>query len=361
MHAWREKVRAVSGRPLAIEALWDGDTEGWFLDIYVVCASADAEGGYSETHLGCLRYGGDFRLFEGTVPPWPEAAVAKLAGERVARELSLEFYFPSPDSPDDDCPHWWEREQAIPCRTCGKPLVPNRGPYVPADQCSPCHSQEQGRKRLMADAPVENRYIWCAAVEEENVVPLLMFNLDRSRSELLERLAAALLRQDPPVQLSEHMDATLPAEVAADIAAWNDREIDSRLDSYSPRADLPEWAASPRVITWRGVQQTIQTRFNQVGEDIDGLVRYREVFRKCARARGLRIVGNGGMSDRDDSFLRYISRSGAVNVADLRAAFPFLAGDAVEGTLAKMEQFGCLARQGQDIQLLPKGKVLAGV
>ncbi|MEY9947555.1 hypothetical protein [Kitasatospora sp. GAS1066B] len=96
-------VGALPGRPVAIEAVWDGDTEGWF--VVLLALTDDPQ---SEHQLALVRHGGDIRLFNGTVPPWPEAREAEQAGRALADHLGVRFHFPSPDRPDDE----WATEQA---------------------------------------------------------------------------------------------------------------------------------------------------------------------------------------------------------------------------------------------------------
>jgi hypothetical protein len=73
--------------------------------------------------LTMLRFGGDFRLLTGQVPPWPEAVVGEKLGDALARRFGVPFYFPSPQDPDDDCPNWWQQEQTVHCADCGKQLA----------------------------------------------------------------------------------------------------------------------------------------------------------------------------------------------------------------------------------------------
>lgn len=95
----------------AIEARWDGDTDGWYvvLEAIVERPSPDHPH-YCALHLASLQgSGGDMRLFSGLVPPWPEAERATLVGEELARHLGVPFYFPSAAQPDDTAPRWWAR------------------------------------------------------------------------------------------------------------------------------------------------------------------------------------------------------------------------------------------------------------
>ena len=131
--SWRVAIEAVSGLHRAIEVLWDGDTQGWYLTVALVTERDAATGGFDTHPLDTPCYGGDIRVFLG-MREWPEARVVRRAGARTAAALGLAFYFPSPDVPDDDCPHWWERDAGVRCRSCDKPLVSDRGAHLPVDQ-----------------------------------------------------------------------------------------------------------------------------------------------------------------------------------------------------------------------------------
>jgi hypothetical protein len=121
--------------PVAVEAWWDGDSGGWFVVLDAVYADRGwFRSSYRAVNIGCLRGdGGDLRLFNGAVPPWPEARLAAEAGREVAGRLGVPFYFPSPDHPEEDCPRWPDRHRGRPCRRCGIPLLqpePCRSPGV---------------------------------------------------------------------------------------------------------------------------------------------------------------------------------------------------------------------------------------
>ncbi len=109
-----QQIDALEKAPVAIEALWDGDTTGWFVVLEVVVREIKGQvPTYVPHELTIFRSGGDLRLFNGQVPPWPEAEMAQHVGLEVATLLDIPFYFPSPSEPDDDCPHWWEQEIAF--------------------------------------------------------------------------------------------------------------------------------------------------------------------------------------------------------------------------------------------------------
>lgn len=96
-----EEVNALPGRTVAIEALWDGDSDGWCVALMALTDDPPAE-----HRLALIRHGSDMRLFNGSVPPWPEAQEAATVGHALAEHLAVPFHFASPDKPDLDSPRW---------------------------------------------------------------------------------------------------------------------------------------------------------------------------------------------------------------------------------------------------------------
>lgn len=98
------KVRALPHAPAAIEALWDGDSEGWM--VYLLAVTIEPR---AEYHLAIIQHGTDLRLFNGEVPPWPEAQEASTIGRRLAERFGIPFHFASPEEPDF-APRWWDSD-----------------------------------------------------------------------------------------------------------------------------------------------------------------------------------------------------------------------------------------------------------
>lgn len=119
------KAKSPPAPPVAIEARWDGDTTGWMVILSLVCVDrSQFRKRYYDHQLGVLRGSrGDLRLFDGIVPPWPEAALASEVGRELAKQFGVPFYFASPHHPEDQCPRWWERKLGHPCRDCGVLLL----------------------------------------------------------------------------------------------------------------------------------------------------------------------------------------------------------------------------------------------
>lgn len=145
------KASALPMAPLAIEAFWDGDTNGWFVTLAVVTKS---EAGYQDSLSHTFQNGGDFRLFSGEAQPWHEAPQAARIGQELAIRIGVPFYFASPEHPEDDCPRWWERDQGFPCRRCGLPQL-QRDACPWRGCCYRCHLAEEKEAREAEWTPAE--------------------------------------------------------------------------------------------------------------------------------------------------------------------------------------------------------------
>jgi hypothetical protein len=128
--------------PVAIEAFWEGDTTGWFVVLAAISQSDSLpRPTYQQHDLLAISFGGDMRIFNNTVPPWPEAAFASALGSLLAKHYQVPFYFPAPDWPDDETPHWGQ-EPITHCESCGKPQM-----HVGQDNlCHPCWIKKRAGK-----------------------------------------------------------------------------------------------------------------------------------------------------------------------------------------------------------------------
>jgi hypothetical protein len=144
------KADALLERPIAFDAQWDGDSNGWCV---VLSAIHQSSQGHIDSWLATFRDGDDLRLFNGQVPPWPEAVFANEIGAELAARFGVPFYFPSPNHPETDCPHWWERDLSSPCRRCGIPLLQRQKPCRWRGICYFCHLTEEKEKKEASWSP----------------------------------------------------------------------------------------------------------------------------------------------------------------------------------------------------------------
>ncbi|MEL5959997.1 nucleotidyltransferase domain-containing protein [Streptomyces sp. CLV115] len=84
-------ARDLPRDPVAVEAVWDGDTRGWIVVLTAVLA-----GPWESVDLDGFRIGA-----AGT-------GEAARTGRELAERLGVPFRFASPDEPDEDAPRWWD-------------------------------------------------------------------------------------------------------------------------------------------------------------------------------------------------------------------------------------------------------------
>ena len=66
------RVDAIPDSTVAIEALWDGDTDGWLVALVAVVERPGRQHArFDDVSLALIRSGTDLRVFNGNVPPWP--------------------------------------------------------------------------------------------------------------------------------------------------------------------------------------------------------------------------------------------------------------------------------------------------
>lgn len=139
-----EAIERIPGRPIVLEALWNGDTEGWFIIFNLYSNSGKLFWKRErKDNLGIVTLGGDIRLFSGEVPEWPEAELAKFLGQKAIEKYGLTFYFPSNKEPDENCPSWTQRHLSIKCAECGKLIIPTDSEYLPKDICYNCYIDKE--------------------------------------------------------------------------------------------------------------------------------------------------------------------------------------------------------------------------
>ncbi len=139
------KIQRIGGNPTVLEALWDGDTQGWFLMLYIHITENSISNLAQRHYLGTISLGTDIRLFNGE--SYTEIGVAKELGQKAVDKYGLIFYFPSDKAPDDDCPEWNERHLGINCVDCNKLIMPPDSPYLPKDICYNCNSDRKSKTR----------------------------------------------------------------------------------------------------------------------------------------------------------------------------------------------------------------------
>ncbi|MBI4863803.1 MAG: hypothetical protein HY815_26625 [Candidatus Riflebacteria bacterium] len=333
---WRRRIGTLPGKHVAVEFIWDGDTSGWWLDVCLVMCEGLLFHHYRSEVIDTLRCGGDGRLFSGSVPPWPEAVIANRAGEQVARELGLAFFFPSPDDPDDGCPHWWQRNQAVACTGCGKLLLVER--TRPGFRfCARCDLARRTRREILEDSPGISPGYFLFTEADGRVDECVFTSVN---GELAGHLASAFAASGPE-PISGSIDEILEPASLDHVVESLRRRISVLIPRYGPRAGCSSAAESARPIVWEGRELVIETSgFNPVGEEIWTLLCHMDTLTRWTRlGRTVHLLGNGGPTRRDVAILDSLRHGGGpTDLPQLHAAFPYLTESELLRTVAKLER-----------------------
>lgn len=352
-----EEIKKVGGKPTVLEALWDGDTQGWFLCLYIYTETEYFFDKKTSRHsLGHITLGGDIRVFSGG--QWTESVLAKELGQRAVEKYNLEFYFPSDQQPDDDCPKWTDKHLAIQCEDCNKLIIPTNSPYLPKDICYNCHLKRAQNERIVNNDLIQEGVVLYLANSEksekigfwgsydyiiisnfqirpieniENIHSLTVFTLEQSdiiklKDDILEALNAKLDVYKKPVR--------------------NEMEIKFSMSFYE--------------IEYNGHKYELETRQNKDHNSVLEYTRSLEYLeRALAENYDLKICFLRGLKCQDDKFLRHINYvcKGQTETDNLIEEFKnLLTQKQVLETLQRLEKLGCVTLLGQTITLTELGK-----
>ncbi|NML37284.1 hypothetical protein HHL17_08740 [Chitinophaga sp. G-6-1-13] len=159
------KIAAAGGKPLALEAVWDGDTEGWHLCL-TLYTRAGRETFY-EHFLGSVEPDTNFRIPDEESLRSVEAFLVNQWGQMAAVQYGLEFYFPSPDEYTDDCPRWPQRHLGVSCADCGKLMLKEMAARHKG-VCFHCDMNRESNRKLKTNAPGSRHGIF-ASVKDDNI------------------------------------------------------------------------------------------------------------------------------------------------------------------------------------------------
>ena len=353
------KIEQIKGTPIAVEAQWDGDTQGWFLMMFVVAKTKNRIWTPSKIetyHLGNLSLGNDIRVFNGTVPPYPEAILAKEIGNKLSEKYKLEFFFPSPINPDDDCPRWTEKDKAINCADCNKLIIPTDSPHLPKEICYSCHRTREQNERVKTKEP-----------NDDGV------NLFLSNGNQVKKLGYASKFESFPI--SEFIDyqtansaskgvqvIVIEKEKIKSIADSLEDSIESELLTYEmPELDEAKlkFSAIKKVI-FKNHEYDLMQRFNSHHEKISSLISsFNQTTSAIEDNYEYHIYFKNGFTYRDDSFLRFVNfvKEGTAKKEDVVSNYKgILTESEVLETIKELKRVKCLEISNDNISITQLGK-----
>jgi len=351
-----QQVTKLKVRPRAFQALWDGDSKGWGLHLQIVHRSRLA---YRSTTLVFLRFGGDIRLFNGQVPPWPESAVGAELGEALARHYGVPFFFPSPGEPDDGCPNWWEQDEAIRCEDCQKLIIPRDRPYLPKEVCSHCHMRRRADDEVRRDAPSSPNGVTllCGSGDDYHQ---LNYSSEAERMPIaafaLRELGRDAEARDTGVIILEGADLGL-------LEAHLDAQAKALVEGFEPLKIFPEFPRpeAMREITYGGRTLELDLKLDREAWEIYRLISALDSVKRAAREHlTLKLVFRRGMTRRGDRVIRALEQHGAVATVQQLAegCGGVLDEDAVRAVVRRLEELGYVRCSGDEVRLTETGRYM---
>lgn len=344
-----EEIQNTGGKARVLQALWDGDTGGWYLTFSLYAENPSVSGDLVWYYLGRVHSDGDQTT---------EAFAKELAAKAV-NKYGLEFYFPSPDDADDDCPDWKERDKAISCAGCGKLILPDRHTKLPKEICYPCYRERERNQALIDDELQEygvslyrckgRKYQGmrsCGYMEDFAMFPYISEALKRKIGT--EGVTVLTIEKNELQSLSQKLEARL--DVLAPLykkAAPHDRN--GKVISMF------------RDQSYKGKRYTLDSYRDPVHEEMAELLYSYNTTQEVIREKGCFkfFIKAKGYSYRDDAFMRFIHHTckGRATINRMHEHYKkLLSREQVLSTLEKLERFGCISIKDDLITMTHLGK-----
>ncbi|WP_147243334.1 hypothetical protein [Chitinophaga flava] len=353
-----KEIQKAGGKPLVLEALWDGDTQGWYLILSLYIETGVLFWKKQEVvQLGTVSFGGDIRLFNGAVPAWPEAELTKEWGQKAIKKYGLTFYFPSDKEPDDNCPGWTDRHLAINCADCNKLIIPTDSPYLPKEICYHCHLTRESNEKIKNAVPYDNgvtMYLfrneeykqigYCSYFESFTIAPFIQHHV---KHQLIEQaINVVTLDQPDIIALKEQLEHTLENK----LATYQRGEIEERMKLF----------VSFYTCTYKGKQYELMNKYNEAHRLIIELISSWETAEEAISENySYKIIFKKGITYRDDAILRFVNyvSKGTAAISAINKQYTGVLTEAiVMDTIKKLEQIGCLEISGDEVSITRTGK-----
>ncbi|WP_299433934.1 hypothetical protein [uncultured Aquimarina sp.] len=354
------KIKALGGKPIAVEAQWDGDTQGWFLMMFVIITIKKGVFQASKTevhHLGNLSLGSDLRVFNGTVPPYPEARVATEIGEKLAKKYKLEFFFPSPIDPDDDCPRWTEKEKAISCVDCNKLIIPTDNLHRPKNICYNCNLTREQNKRIKDNEPYDGgvtMYLYknevyenigyCTHFKDFTIAPFIGHLV--TPNDFKQGINVITLEKEDIIALKEKLEEALSQQ----LSSYKKPIIEEHLKKIK----------TVSKVTYNGTEYELMDRFNASHSQISDLISSFDTTDKALQeGYSYKIHFKKGITHRDDAMFRFINyvEKGKTNIERIQERFSkILTKEEISNTIDKLDAIGWISIDDPEVLVTILGK-----
>lgn len=350
------EIQKVGGKPTVLEVLWDGDTQGWYLLLYIYTLPRHIFNKKETRHfLGEVSISPGMEHF--TNGKWTVAELAKEFGTKAKEKYNLTFYFPSQVDADNDCPKWTDRDLAIHCADCNKLIIPTSSPYLPKDICYNCHLKREQNDKIRHATPYKDgvtMYLskggefenigYCTNFKDFTVAPFIE---DKVQKRLTEKpISIVTLDKQDIIELKY----TLENILAPKLTNYKKPEIDEQMKRF----------VTVSKIKYKNGEFELMDKFNNDHYEIRNLIYSIETAEKAINNGYVyKIFFKKGITSRDDTVLRFIHYvcKGVTDRQSIVERYKdILTENEVLTTLQKLEEISCVTLSENNVSITPTGK-----
>jgi hypothetical protein len=352
-----DAIKNAGGKPTVLEAFWDGDTQGWHLELSLYTVSGIPPHEHTECHsLGMVGVPEGMNI--STNGLWTEAVLAEQFGNEAAQKYDLTFYFPSKKDADPNCPAWTQRYLGIECADCSKLIIPTDSPYLPKDICYHCHLTRESNEDLIAAKPSDEGVNWYLYKDDE-YLPISSCSLFESfvfAPFINEKVKSQLTKK--PINIVQ-----LGRQDIADLKIQLEAVLSEKLSEYEKPVIEEEkrrfFSFQTRV--YKGKEYELAQNFNYEHIKISALIDSVETAEKALAENYIyQFYFKNGFTYRYDSvlrFVRYVSASDSGSITDITNNYAnILTESEVLETLRKLEQLGCVKIDSNEVRITDLGR-----
>lgn len=350
-----DEIKRIGGKPAVLEALWDGDTEGWYLLLYLY---TKREGFFNRRQTRHLL--GEVCISKGmehfTDGKWTVAELANSFGKKAKEKYKLTFYFPSQE-PDNDCPKWTERYLAIHCADCNKLIIPTDSPYLPKDICYSCHLTKEQNERVKNAEPCDDgvsmylfkndeyeRIGYSTNFQSMTIAPFIAGKVNEQLTS--EAISIVTLNKEDVLELKQKLETILEEKLL---------EYEKPIIEEKRKRLI-----ATHMVQFKGQEYELMYQFNDNHSEISGLVSsFNDASRAIAEGYTYQLFFKKGITYRDDSVLRFVNYvcEGTTTVSAIREQYrKVLTENEVLDTVKKLALIGCVTVSGNEIAITVIGK-----
>ncbi|TWF40325.1 hypothetical protein FHW36_1047 [Chitinophaga polysaccharea] len=353
-----QQIKKAGGKPVVLEALWSGDTNGWYLSCYL----------YTVTYPFFFRREHHYFLGQVAVPEGTEyftnskltiEGVAEALGNQAAQKYGLTFYFPAKDGPDDECPAWTERHLGILCQDCGKLILPRKSPYIPQEICYPCHLKREWDESLRKAEPADDGYNLCLLKGDEclkmgyctkfEAFTIAPFIRDKVQQRITKEIVSIVALDIADILVLKGQLETVLDKL---LLAYEKPYIEERMKKF----------IGTYKVQYQGREYELMDRRNQVHADIASYIYNIETAEKAiTEGYTYQFFFKQGITSRDDSVLRFVHYvcKGETIIFNIQQRYVHsLTAEEVSATIGKLVQIGCLTVSGERVSITTLGNCI---